>query len=339
MTILSIAVFLPACAQQDNYTISGDLSPFVGVLVKDIADIDSVCLVNNANHGAGIVQKSAVKDGKFFFSGHVDTPQYSELKIPYHNEQTTDTATLSFILEAGDIVYADGSVKGSVMTDSFVEKRKEIWQLCGEGKDDEAKCLYLEQIEQHRDDAISVALLLTLHPDWMTATEEKKLLISLDDEVKSDFRIQKKLERLMKLHPSDVGDMFLDFEVEYDGKATRLSDYVGKGKYVLADFWASWCGPCREEIPNLIAAYEKYKSKGLAVLGIAVSDKPEATTQVIKELKIPYPQILNSQKIATDLYGIESIPEIILFAPDGTILTRGLRGEEIEKKLEEIFRE
>ena len=77
----------------------------------------------------------------------------------------------------------------------------------------------------------------------------------------------------------------------------------------------------------------------MAVLGIAVSDKPEATTQVIKELKIPYPQILNSQKIATDLYGIESIPEIILFAPDGTILTRGLRGEEIEKKLEEIFRE
>ena len=339
MTILSIAVFLPACAQQDNYTISGDLSPFVGVLVKDIADIDSVCLVNNANHGAGIVQKSAVKDGKFFFSGHVDTPQYSELKIPYHNEQTTDTATLSFILEAGDIIYADGSVKGATMTKTFVEIRKEIWQLSGKGKEDEAKRLYVEQIEQHCNDAIGVALLSMLHPDWMTATEQKKLLISLGDEVKNDFRIKKKLERLMKLQPSDVGDVFLDFAVEYGGKTTRLSDYVGKGEYVLADFWASWCGPCREEIPNLIAAYEKYKSKGLAVLGIAVSDKPEATTQVIKELKIPYPQILNSQKIATDLYGIESIPEIILFAPDGTILTRGLRGEEIEKKLEEIFRE
>lgn len=334
ITILLALVAVSACTQQDNYTISGELSCFVGVLVEDISDIDSVCLVNKAN----IQQKSAIKDGKFFFTGHVDVPQYSELKIPFHNEQSTDTATLSFILEAGDIVYADGSVKGSVMTDSFVEKRKEIWQLCGEGKDDEAKCLYLEQIEQHRDDAISVALLLTLHPDWMTATEEKKLLISLGDEVKSDFRVQKKLERLMKLQPSDVGDMFLDFEVEYDGKATRLSDYVGKGKYVLVDFWASWCGPCREEIPNLIAAYNKYKEKGLVVLGVAVSDKPEATMQAIKELNIPYPQILNSQKIATDLYGIDGIPEIMLFAPDGTILKRGLRGEVIEKKLEEIFK-
>jgi len=163
-------------------------------------------------------------------------------------------------------------------------------------------------------------------------------LISLGDEVKSDFRVQKKLERLMKLQPSDVGDMFLDFEIEYDGKATRLSDYVGKGKYVLVDFWASWCGPCREEIPNLIAAYNKYKEKGLVVLGVAVSDKPEATMQAIKELNIPYPLILNSQKIATDLYGIDGIPEIMLFAPDGTILKRGLRGEVIEKKLEEIFK-
>ena len=339
ITILLALVVMTACTQQDNYTIRGDLSLFAGMLVDNIKTIDSVCLMNDVNHKAGIVQKSAVKDGKFIFTGRVDAPKYSELKIPYHNEQTTDTATLSFILEAGDIVYTDGSVKGSPMTEAFVEIRKEIWQMCGEGKDDEAKRLYMERIEQHRDDAIGVALLLMPQPDWMTTTEEKEFLISLGDEVKSDFRVHKKLERLMKLQPSDVGDMFLDFTVEYDGKTTRLSDYVGRGQYVLVDFWASWCGPCREEIPNLIAAYEKYKSKGLIVLGIAVSDKPEATTQVIKELEIPYPQIINSQKIATDLYGINGIPEIILFAPDGRILKRGLRGENIEKELAEIFGE
>lgn len=332
MTISAVALFLLACARQNNYTVSGDLSCFVGVMVEDIADIDSVCLVNKAN----IPQMSAIKDGKFFFTGHVDLPQYCELHIPYYNGEKTDTATLSFILEAGDITYADGSVKGSTKTDTFIEIRKEIWQLCSEGKDDDAKRLYIERIGQHRDDAIGVALLLMSHPDWMTTTEEKEFLISLGDDVKSDFRVQKKLERLMKLQPSDVGDKFLDFAVEYDGKTTRLSDYVGKGQYVLVDFWASWCGPCREEIPNLIAAYNKYKEKGLIVLGVAVCDKPEATTQAIKELNIPYPQILNSQKIATDLYGIEGIPEIILFAPDGTILKRGLRDEEIEKTLAEI---
>ena len=131
--------------------------------------------------------------------------------------------------------------------------------------------------------------------------------------------------------------MFKDFAVEYDGKTTRLSDYVGRGRYVLADFWASWCGPCRQEIPNLIALYEKYKDKEFLVLGVAVQDKTEASLKAIEEMQIPYPQILNTQRIATDLYGIDAIPEIILFSPDGTILARGLRGEDLEKKLAGIF--
>ncbi len=133
------------------------------------------------------------------------------------------------------------------------------------------------------------------------------------------------------------GKMFKDFEAEYNGKVSKLSDYVGKGKYVLVDFWASWCGPCRGEIPNLIKVYEKFKGDKFDVIGVATWDKPEDTQRAIGEMKITYPQIMNAQKAGSDAYGISGIPQIILFGPDGTILKRNLRGEAIETTVEKYL--
>jgi len=142
----------------------------------------------------------------------------------------------------------------------------------------------------------------------------------------------KKAEQALdeNLKKTSEGAMFVDFSAEYEGQTQKLSDYVGKGKYVLVDFWASWCGPCRGEIPNLIEVYNKYKGKNFEVLGVATWDSPEDTKGAIEELKIPYPQIMNAQRAGSNAYGIKGIPEIILFAPDGKIIKRGLRGSEIE---------
>jgi len=128
------------------------------------------------------------------------------------------------------------------------------------------------------------------------------------------------------------GQHFTDFEIpQEDGSVVRLSDYVGKGKYILVDFWASWCGPCRGEIPNLKNVYEQFAGEDFDMLSVAVWDEVEDTYRAIAEEELPWNQIVGAGMIPTDLYGIEGIPHIILFGPDGTILKRNLRGPAIGK--------
>ena len=157
--------------------------------------------------------------------------------------------------------------------------------------------------------------------------------------LKANPLIKMMIQQQEILKKTAEGAMFTDFTIEQpDGSKVSLSDYVGKGKYVLVDFWASWCGPCRAEIPNIKELYDKYHSKGLDVLGVAVWDKVEDTQKAIKELGIVWPQIINAQQIPTELYGIQGIPHIILFAPDGTIVARDLREEAMKEKVAEVMK-
>ena len=140
-------------------------------------------------------------------------------------------------------------------------------------------------------------------------------------------RVVKRNEAMKK---TDVGQEFIDFTIEQpDGTKVSLSDYVGKGKYVLVDFWASWCGPCRGEIPNLRELYKKYKGDKFEIVGVAVIDEIKDTQKAIEEDKVEWPQILDSKEVPMRIYGIRSIPHIMLIGPDGTILARNLRGEDM----------
>lgn len=145
-------------------------------------------------------------------------------------------------------------------------------------------------------------------------------------------------QKALSMEKTAPGQMFTDFSVKMsNGKTVKLSDYVGKGDYVVLDFFASWCGPCRREMPTLKGIYEKYNGKGLKVVGLAVWDEPADTKKCVKELALPWTIIDNAQSEATEIYGVSGIPHIIVFAPDGTILARDLRGNDLAAKVDELL--
>ena len=198
----------------------------------------------------------------------------------------------------------------------------------------ELKEFCLKTLDKNRDNALGLEAFKNVQ-FLLDADELEKAVESLGDSIKEDPAVRQVSDGLQAKKATKAGQPFVDFTIVQDPEnpetsTVKLSDYVGKGKYVLVDFWASWCGPCKAEIPNIKAVYDKYAGEDFDVLSVAVWDKPEASVKAAAELGITWNQIINAQQVPTDLYGIDGIPHIMLVGPDGIILNRDLRGDLIE---------
>lgn len=171
--------------------------------------------------------------------------------------------------------------------------------------------------------------------------KQKEILALADDAFKAKENIQRVIKRLENLEKVAIGKKFVDFTLkDTKGNDVSLSDYADKGKYVLVDFWAAWCGPCRQEMPNVVAAYEKYQSKGFEVVGVSFDQEKDKWLQGIKDLNMTWPQMSDLKywdSPVVDMYAINGIPHAILLDKEGVIIAKDLRGVELEAKLAELM--
>ena len=207
----------------------------------------------------------------------------------------------------------------------FAEYKEHNLNAYTENTDNFVSLFALQNLRNEFEDSKLDSLLNLLAP----ALKEHKFVKSMQEAIQARINTAE-------------GKPFIDFTVNSVVGMTRsvppqpkyaevkFSDYVGKGKYILVDFWAPWCGPCKREIPNLKAVYDKYAGKDFDILSIAVWERQpvQVTIDTAAELGMNWSHINNAGSVPTGIYGVEGIPHLMLIGPDGTILKRGFHGAE-----------
>lgn len=161
----------------------------------------------------------------------------------------------------------------------------------------------------------------------------------LDKSVQQTESGKKTAQKIEVLAKSRIGNPMINFtQADTSGNPVSFDNF--KGKYVLVDFWASWCGPCRAENPNVLKAYNAFKDKGFTVVGISLDDKAANWKKAIRDDKMPWTQLSDLKGWKNELstsYGIQAIPGNLLIDPQGKIVAKNLRGEMLENKLKELL--
>jgi len=314
------------------------------------------------------LDSTTVKQDKFSFTGFLDVPQR------YYLSSKGNDAKAAFFVETGDIKlqgHIDSlrttRVSGSDLEDEFqsfqeglsvfsdrqTEVNTRYWAAdsAGDKAGKEAASEQMDAIYEEQKD--HVRAYLKEHPASHVSAYLAYYHLSFEgdhenlDTILSGFTptlinspyVKIMAARSTKLKQVAVGQPALDFALESpDGQPISLADF--KGKYLLIDFWASWCGPCRAENPNVVAMYEEMKDKDFDILGVSFDTKREKWLDAIEEDKLTWSHVSDLKGWASEagkLYAVNSIPHTVLLDKEGTIIAKDLSGDALRAKLEELL--
>ena len=350
---------LAACSSEPAYKISGT--------VEGIADGETIYLQEAQGRELTKLDSAVVANGAFTFNGRQDAAVNRYIT---YTPAEGKRIMADFFLENGNIAVALGEeskVSGTTNNDIYQAYKNESGALNKEMRalyekskaedlTDEQKAELEKQMEELDaklndltyntiDANITNPVGIHLWPGnsySMELAQLQALAAKVPAEYQSNERIAKLLQRIEVLAKTAVGQKFTDFTLpDPEGNPMKLADIIAKNKYTLIDFWASWCGPCRREMPNVIAAYKEYNKKGFGIVGVSLDNDADKWKAAIKEMGMTWDHmsdIKGWQCEGAALYGVNSIPATVLVAQDGTIIERNLRGEAIKEKLAELLK-
>jgi peroxiredoxin len=358
VALLSLLISQITFAQKKQFLLTGQLTNCT----------DSLIYLGYGTLNTSFKDSAVVKNGRFTFTGTVSEPVPAmiftktfkvQINLFLDNAPITvtgnaDSMYSSVVTSKSPVVQEYEAFNQQIMANrkSTIALFQQVYALRQQGdtvlaKELEAKAdsqyrwefaAKKEYIETHPSSYISVHELLQ-YTSSNTLQESIRLFSGLDASVKASNAGKELADRIDLLSKVDVGKPAINFtQVSVDGKPVQLSDF--KGRYVLLEFWASWCGPCRAENPNLVKQYHLYKDKGFDVLGVSLDNNKELWKQAIEKDGLPWTHVsdLNGWKNAVaEMYGIRAVPASFLIDPSGTIIAQGLRGESLNEKLEELF--
>ena len=282
------------------------------------------------------LDSARVSSNTFVFSGTAVTPEFCMLGFPGHMGKKE--FPVEFFLQSGNLQFSSKEAMGdAVITGGSVQEEFRQYQEKEKAAADKEQ-LAAEYAKTHPSSYIAVfelANYFSYNPDAETLQE---LYYGLDDNIRKSYTGRAVKATLDAAILTGVGRPAPEFtQNDSKGKPVTLTSF--RGQYVLIDFWASWCGPCRAENPAVVKAYHAWHSKGFTILGISLDDNKQSWLAAIKKDGLDWTQVsdLKSWKnsVAT-LYGIQGIPMNFLLDKDGKIIAKGLRGEDLEKKLAEL---